>query len=132
MAKELVLEEYEDYDSYDDYETDEYDNYIDSEIDYFDDSNYEDSDYFANEYNDDYEELEEKRFNPGSFLSVIALLSTWFIRLGVAMGIVLLVTLFVMGRISTVFLFILGLIVAFFFGYGFMFCLDHFVMKENN
>lgn len=114
MAKDLVLEEFENYDDdfFDyDYSEDSYDNF-----------SYED---------DDYEEIEEKKFNPGSLLSVVALISIWFIRIGAVMGICLLIAFFVMGKVGTAFLFILGLIVAFFFGYGFMFCLDHFMVKES-
>lgn len=119
MAKDLVLEEYEDYDDdYFDYSEDSYDSY--------DSYSYEEDNY-----DDDYEELEEKKFNLGSALSVIALISTWFIRIGVAMGICLLIAFFVMGKIATAFLYVIGLVVAFFFGYGFMFCLDHFMVKKS-
>ena len=120
MAKDLVLEEYEDYD--DDYF--DYD-YSDDSYDSYDSYSYEE------DYDDNYEEIEEKKFNLGSALSVIALISTWFIRIGFAMGICLLIAFFVKGKVVTAFLYVAGIVVAFFFGYGFMFCLDHFIVKKS-
>lgn len=129
MAKDLVLEEYEeeyeDYDDYDDYDAESYD------YDYSEDS-YDNNSYEKVDNNNNYEEIEERKFNPGSVLSVIALISTWFIRIGAAMGICLLIAFFVMGKIATAFLYVIGIIGAFFFGYGFMFCLDHFMVKKSN
>lgn len=132
MAKDLVLEEYEeeyeDYDDYDDYDAESYD------YDYSEDS-YDSYDNYSSEeedYDDNYEEIEERKFNPGSVLSVIALISTWFIRIGATMGICLLIAFFVMGKIATAFLYVIGIVGAFFFGYGFMFCLDYFMVKKSN
>lgn len=125
MAKDLVLDEYEEeYEDYDDYDAESYD------YDYSDDS-YDNYSSEEEDYDDNYEEIEERKFNPGSALSVIALISTWFIRIGAATGICLLIAFFVMGKVATAFLYVIGIVVAFFFGYGFMFCLDHFMVKKS-
>lgn len=129
MAKELDLEDYENYDEYEDEE--DFDDEYEEEEDYIEEVE-ELQHYEKNDLEDgEYEVIEEKSFNPGSLLSVVALLSTWFIRLGVVIAICLLIAFFVMGKVATAFLYILGLVVAFFFGYGFMFCLDHFLIKES-
>ena len=63
-------------------------------------------------------------------ISILATISTWFIRIGMAIGVILFIYFIVTGKIITALLYIIGLVVAFFFGYGFMFCLDHFVENE--
>ena len=74
------------------------------------------------------DENESSEFNMISFLSVA---SIWFIRFGMVVAVILLVYFIVVGKIATAFLYILGLVVAYFFGYGFMFCLDKFIESNN-
>ena len=73
------------------------------------------------------DENESSEFNMISFLSVA---SVWFIRFGMVVAVILLIYFIVVGKIATAFLYILGLVVAYFFGYGFMFFLDKF--RESN
>lgn len=74
------------------------------------------------------DENESSEFNMISFLSVA---SVWFIRFGMVVAVILLVYFIVVGKIATAFLYILGLVVAYFFGYGFMFFLDKFIESNN-
>ena len=74
------------------------------------------------------DENESSEFNMISFLSVA---SIWFIRFGMVVAVILLVYFIVVGKIATAFLYVLGLVVAYFFGYGFMFCLDKFIESNN-
>ena len=74
------------------------------------------------------DENESSEFNMISFLSVA---SIWFIRFGMVVAVILLVYFIVVGKIATAFLYILGLVVAYFFGYGFMFCLDKFIESND-
>ncbi len=74
------------------------------------------------------DENESSEFNMISFLSVA---SIWFIRFGMVVAVILLVYFIVVGKIVTALLYILGLVVAYFFGYGFMFFLDKFIESNN-
>ena len=74
------------------------------------------------------DENESSEFNMISFLSVA---SVWFIRFGMVVAVILLIYFIVVGKIATAFLYILGLVVAYFFGYGFMFFLDKFIESNN-
>ena len=78
---------------------------------------YYDDDY---EYEDDYEEENE-------VVPVLSFISNCFIYIGVIIAIILLIYFIVKGNILTAALYIIGLIIAFFFGYAFMYCLDHFI-----
>ncbi len=74
---------------------------------------------------DDYEEeQEEKEFN---IITILGFIATWFIRIGVVLGVILLLYFIFTGQVVNALLFILGLIIAYFFGYFFMFLLDKFV-----
>lgn len=59
-------------------------------------------------------------------VAVFASISTWFIRIGMVVAVILLLYFIFTGKIGSAVLYILGLIVAFFFGYFFMFLLDKF------
>ena len=59
-------------------------------------------------------------------VAVFASISTWFIRIGMVVAGILLLYFIFSGKIGSAVLYILGLIVAFFFGYFFMFLLDKF------
>lgn len=72
---------------------------------------------------DEDEELEEQE-DTTSWIPVLSIISKWFIRLGIVIGIILLIYYIVVGKVFSAFIFVIGLIVAYFFGYFFMFCLD--------
>ena len=71
---------------------------------------------------DEDEELEETEET--SWIPILSVASKWFIRIGVVIGIILLIYYIVVGKVFSAFIFVIGLIVAYFFGYFFMFCLD--------
>lgn len=77
---------------------------------------------------EDLDENDNSDFNMISFLSIA---SVWFIRFGMVVAVILLIYFIVVGKIGTAFLYILGLVVAYFFGYGFMFCLDKFIESND-
>ena len=79
------------------------------------------------EYEDDYEE-EEKSENTTIWL--LDLISTWFIRIGIVLAAIALIYFVVMGQFFSAFLYIIGLLVAYGFGYFFMFCLDRFLSTD--
>jgi hypothetical protein len=63
-------------------------------------------------------------------ISILGNIATWFIRIGLIIGAILLVYYIVIGNIFSALLFVLGLVVAYFFGYFFMYCLDKFMTQE--
>ena len=70
---------------------------------------------------DDYEELEEKKT---PLIMILSTISKWFIRIGIAIAVILAIYFLFKLQIANLLLFAIGLIVAYFFGYFFMFCLD--------
>ena len=74
---------------------------------------------------DEYEDYEEE--NDSLFIATLATISKWFIRVGIVIAIILFIYYIVTGKVTSGLLFLLGLIVAYFFGYGFMFLLDRLV-----
>lgn len=132
------LEEYVDYDEeYGDYEVDvDYsDGYEYEEVNTDDStSNYE---YYEDSSSDDgsnYEESNYEEFDSKSEVNLIVILeilSRWFIRLGIILAICLLIMFFITGKVMTAFLYVFGLIVAFSFGYVFMFCIDHLLSRSS-
>ena len=99
------------------------------------DSNYEEEVTYEldTDTNEDYEDDgdgEEEYYedeDSSNILSILSLISTWFIRFGLTSGVILLIYFLFSGQLKTAFLYVIGLVVAYFFGYFFMFCLDHFV-----
>ena len=81
-------------------------------------------DQLDDEYYDDGKETVEEESDLIHFLDIF---STWFIRIGLAIGVILLIYYIVVGNIFSALLFILGMVVAYAFGYFFMFCLDKFM-----
>lgn len=81
-------------------------------------------DYY-DEYEDEYEDEEES-----SVIPILSFVSNCFIYIGIIVAIILLIYFIIKGKLLTAILYILGLVVAFFFGYGFMFCLDYFVDRS--
>ena len=76
----------------------------------------------------DYDEYEE---DDSTFIGVLGTISKWFIRIGVVIAIIIFIYYIVTAKITSGLLFILGLVVAFLFGYGFMFLLDHLVDSND-
>ena len=79
---------------------------------------------------DDYEEEMEESSSEVKLLPILGLVSTWFIRIGMGIGVILLFYYLITGKVVSALLFILGLVVAFFFGYFLMFCIDKFMSAE--
>ena len=94
-------------------------------------TDYEDYDKFNSIIEDsDDDELEEdynSYHGDDSIISILSLVSTWFIRLGMVFAVIVLLYFFINGKLLSAFLYILGLIIAYFFGYIFMYFLDKFV-----
>ena len=66
------------------------------------------------------EEIEERN----DMIPLLNLIVTWFIRIGLVFAGIAFFYYVAMGEFFTAFLYIIGLILAYFFGYFFMFCLD--------
>ena len=121
--KEFELEEYDDYDF-------DYENLNNTSYDY---SDYETFNQIDNNYEDDSideevvgEETHTKKadsYESNNFISILSIVSTWFIRIGIAIAIILIAFFVVKGQISNLLLYIVCLIASFFFGYFFMFIL---------
>ena len=71
------------------------------------------------DYEDEYEEEKDSSLIP--FLATIA---KWFIRIGIVCAVIVGIYYLVKLQIVNLLLFIIGLLIAYFFGYFFMFCLD--------
>ena len=63
-------------------------------------------------------------------ISLLSIFSKWFIRVGMVVAIILFLYYLFTGKIASAFLFVLGLVAAFFFGYIFMFLLDKLVSSN--
>ncbi|MBR5370028.1 MAG: hypothetical protein IK137_01855 [Bacilli bacterium] len=71
---------------------------------------------------DDYEdEYEEK---DSSVMPLLGTLVKWFIGIGVVCAVIVVIYYLVKLQITNLLLFMIGLIIAYFCGYFFMFCLD--------
>lgn len=83
-------------------------------------------------YKEVYRELDEvdDDYEAARFNGILSLISKWFSILGVIIAIILITYFIVMGQFQNLILYILGLIVAFFFGWFFMYFLVKFT--ENN
>lgn len=77
---------------------------------------------------DEEEYEEEKEF---SIIPILATISKWFIRIGMVLAVIVGIYYLCNLQIFNLFLFIIGLVVAYFFGYFFMFCLDKFTSLNN-
>ena len=97
--------------------------------------NYDDYEEYEEypEYDD--EDIEENYEDVGDadtvVVSTLAVISKWFIYIGVAIAAILLLYFVFTLKFFNVFLFILGLVIAYFFGYFFMFCLDTFISNND-
>ena len=79
-----------------------------------------------------YDELEdiEDYEEQSPVISLLSIFSKWFIRVGMVVAIILFLYYLFTGKITSAFLFVLGLVAAFFFGYIFMFLLDKLVSSN--
>ena len=89
-------------------------------------STYQDID---DEEYEDYDEYDEEN---SSILPILSTISKWFIRIGIVVGIILLLYFIVKTDFMSAFLFVIGMIVSYFFGYLFMFCLDKFTTVNDD
>lgn len=99
---------------------------MEENMNYSTDEDIEDIDY--EEVDDD--EMEEEKSVSSGIIEFLGILSNWFIRVGVVVGIILFLYFIFTLQFLSVLLFAIGLVVAYFFGYFFMFCLDTFI--DNN
>ena len=76
----------------------------------------------------DYDDSVEEENNP--VIDVLALVSKVFIYIGIGIAVILLLYFLITLKIAKAFLYIIGLVIAYFFGYFFMFFLDKFI--SNN
>jgi len=112
----MKLEEYVETEEVDDYDYEEYEDEYDEELE-------------ENDEADDYDYIEKTNTN---VLKILGFCSIWFIRIGMIIAIILFVTFIVTGEVKTAFLYVVGLIISFFFGYMFMFMLDVVFMKRRD
>ena len=80
---------------------------------------------------EEYEEVYDDYDDDISLIPLLATISKWFIRIGIVVGIILLLYFIVKTDFMSAFLFVIGMIVAYFFGYLFMFCLDKFTTMND-
>ena len=62
----------------------------------------------------------------GDMIFIFTLISTWFGRVGIIIAILLILYFLFTAKFTTMFLYVVGLIGAFFFGYLFMYLLERF------
>ena len=75
------------------------------------------------EYEDEHDDVEEE----STIVSVFDFISTWFIRIGIVIAVILILIFLFSGKMLTALFYVIVLIGAFLLGYGFMFLLDFFV-----
>ena len=107
----------------------EYDDTYDvSDDDYevgFDDENNNSLEVESDDYiNEDAETLDEDL--GGDMIFIFSLISTWFGRVGIIIAILLILYFLFTAKFTTMILYVVGLIGAFFFGYLFMYLLERF------
>ena len=73
-----------------------------------------------------YQDIDEEEYEDDevSFMPLLSTISKWFIRIGVVIMVILLLYFIIKADFMSAFLFVIGMIGAYFFGYLFMFCLD--------
>ena len=79
----------------------------------------------------DYDEEEIEEEKEFSIIDILATISKWFIRLGIVFAVIVGIYYLVKLQIVNLLLFIIGLIISYFFGYFFMFCLDKLTSLNN-
>ena len=68
--------------------------------------------------------------NNDDVISILSVASVWFIIFGLVIVLFLFLYFILTGKIFSACIYIVGMLVAYAFGYFFMYCLDHFV--SNN
>ena len=71
---------------------------------------------------DDYDDYEEEK--DSSIIPILGTIVKWFIRLGIVCAVIVAIYYLVKLQITSLLLFIVGLIIFYFFGYFIMFCID--------
>ena len=71
------------------------------------------------DYEDDYEEEKDS-----SIIPILGTIVKWFIRLGIVFAVIVALYYLIKLQITSLLLFIVGLVIAYFFGYFVMFCID--------
>ena len=71
------------------------------------------------DYEDDYEEEKDS-----SIIPILGTIVKWFIRLGIVFAVIVALYYLIKLQITSFLLFIVGLVIAYFFGYFVMFCID--------
>lgn len=79
---------------------------------------------------DNYYEDDEDEYITLGIFDILGLLAKWFIRIGLFVGLLLIIYYIFTLQFLSLLLFLIILVVSFFFGYFFMFCLDTFLVKE--
>ncbi len=74
--------------------------------------------------NEEYEALDEDL--GGDMISTFTPISTWFGRVGIIIAVVLILYFLFTAKFTTMILYVVGLVGAFFFGYLFMYLLERF------
>lgn len=84
------------------------------------------------EFDDEYEEYEklDDGIKTIDYIAVLALISKWFIRIGIFIAAVLILVFLFTFKIKTLLYYVMGLVLAFFFGYFFMLCLDKLISRN--
>ena len=72
------------------------------------------------DYDDEYEEEEKD----SSIIPILGTIAKWFIRIGIVCAVIVCIYYLVKLQITSLLLYIIGLIIAYFFGYFIMFCID--------
>lgn len=111
-------------------EEEEYENFFKN--DEYEDSYEDDYTEYENDIDDDvedskYETIEKDNSNIMKYLNIF---SIWFRRIGIVIAVILIALFITQGKVKTLLLYILGLIVSFLFGYGFMYVLSIFNEDE--
>ena len=83
-----------------------------------------DNDYF--EEDDEHNDNNILNKSDNSFYNILSFVSTWFIRAGIAIMIILVVVFLVQWKLKSLLLYIIGLCVSFVLGYLFMYLLMSF------
>lgn len=71
------------------------------------------------DYEDEYEEEKDS-----SIIPLLGTIAKWFIRIGIVCAVIVGIYYLVKWQITNLLLFIVGLVIAYFFGYFVMFCID--------
>lgn len=71
---------------------------------------------------DDYDDYEEEK--DSSIITLLGTIAKWFIRIGIVCAVIVGIYYLIKLQITSLLLFIVGLVISYFFGYFIMFCID--------